>query len=144
MRPFWIAVVAALIIGQGPALGAGLLLEEEPRTDFTVYGWTFLALTVATLSLASTANSDSKGALDKADASYRQYLTATAPTAIAAFRGQTEKFHEEAKSLEKRANVGAYLALLFGLTSYYSFFPDSLPEGPVLISNMGIVFRLRF
>lgn len=142
MRPLWIAVVAALIAGQ--ALGAGLLLEEEPRTDFTVYGWTFLALTAATLSLASSANSDSKEALNKANASYRQYLTATSGDTIAAFRGQTEKFHEEAKSLEKRANVGAYLALLFGLTSYYSFFPDSLPDGPVLVSDMGIVFRLRF
>ena len=70
--------------------------------------------------------------------------TDTVERAIAAFRGQTEKFHEEAKSLEKRANVGAYLALLFGLTSYYSFFPDSLPGGPVLVSDMGIVFRLRF
>ena len=144
MRPFWIAVVAALIIGPGQALGARLMLEEEPRTDFTVYGWTFLALTAATLFYASTANSDSKGALDQANASYQQYLTATSDDTIAAFRGQTEKLHEEAKSLEKRANVGAYLALLFGLTSYYSFFPDSLPDGPVLISNMRIVFRLRF
>ena len=142
MRPFWIAVVAALIAGQ--ALGAGLLLEEEPRTDFTVYGWTFLALTAATLSLASSANSDSKEALNKANASYRQYLTATSDPTIAAFRGQTEKFHGEAKSLEKRATAGAYLALLLGLTSYYSFFPESLPDGPVLVSDMGIVFRLRF
>ena len=143
MRPIWIAVVAALMLGQGQALGAGLMLEEEPRTDFRVFAWPFFALSAVTGIYAFTALSDSKDALDQANASYQQYLTASEST-VATYRSQTESFHQEAKSLEKRANVGALLALLFGLTSYYSFFPDSLPDGPVLISDMRIVIRLRF
>jgi hypothetical protein len=144
MRVLALAILALALAWGRPALGGEMMLREPPRETFTGYGWTFLFLSVATLAYGSQALSDSKDSLDKADASYQQYLAATDPNEITNQRIATNGFLNDARADEKRANVALYLGILFGLTSYYSFFPEHGPQAPIVIGHNGIIIRHRF
>ncbi len=144
MRQAVLAILLTIALGHGQVLGAELFLKEQPRTDVTDFGWTFLVLSATTLVLSAKYLSDSQDNLDLADQSYTSYKSATSPTDITNFRNDTTRYHNDAISLERRANIGIYLSILFGVVSYYSFYPESLPDSPVLVSLNGIIIRHRF
>ena len=144
MRAPIVAMLAVgLFVGQ-PALGAGLMLEDPPADYYTAWGWTFLALSAVTLAYAVQQNTDAQDSLDNANASFTQYQAAGDSTTAATLRVQTSSYLNDARTEEKRANVGFYVAVLLGLTSYYSFFPEDLPGEGFSLTHTGFIFRQKF
>ena len=60
MRVACVLVAALLLLGGSPALGQQLMLEEEPPTEFTGTGWTFLVLSLVTLGYGLKVLADSE------------------------------------------------------------------------------------
>ncbi|MEE8395089.1 MAG: hypothetical protein V3S29_03475, partial [bacterium] len=133
MRLLWMALVALLLFGQAPALGRGLMLNEEARTDFSSYGWTFYGLSAAMLLLASQSYTASQDALATANANYVSYQ-ATPTTDLQTL---AEAFLSSAQAEETKANAALFLSVLFGVTGYYSFHPEDLPETTIFVHPRG-------
>ena len=145
MRLISMVITLFFLGGTGLALGSDLMLEEPPRTSFTGFGITFLLLTAVSGAYAAQAKSESETALAAANSSYAQYLAAGSdPDAQTTYKQQTKDDLAEAQSMEKKANTGYYLTLLFAVTSYYSFFPGHLPDNTILVTQNGLIIQHRF
>lgn len=140
MRIAWLALAALLLLGPGPGLAKGLMLDEEPRTDFTSYGWTFYGLSAAMLLLASQSYTASQDALATANANYVSYQ-ATPTTDLQTL---AEAFLSSAQAEETKANAALFLSVLFGVTGYYSFHPEDLPETTIFVHPRGVTVLRRF
>ncbi|MEE8395787.1 MAG: hypothetical protein V3S29_07000, partial [bacterium] len=119
----------------------GLMLNEEARTDFSSYGWTFYGLSAAMLLLASQSYTASQEALATADANYALYVADNADTVAQA---AAEGFLSSAQAEETKANAALFLSVLFGLTGYYSFHPEDLPETTIFVHPRGVTVLRRF
>ncbi len=137
------ALVLALILGR-PALAREMMLEGEPSRDFSDYGWTFLILTGTSLLYGINSYNGSQDSLDDAEANYQLYLNAGTSDAATAYRAATNNSLNDARTEETRANIALYLTILFGLTSYYSFNPEALPENTLFVGHNSIIFRTTF
>ena len=144
MRVTCVLVAALLLVGGSPALGQQLMLEEEPPTEFTGTGWTFLVLTLATLSYGLKVRADSKDDLSRADTTFAQYLAAGTPAQATTLRAATDDALNDARANEKRANVAFALTILFGLTAYFSFLPDHMPDASLVVTPQGMLYTYRF
>ena len=144
MRVACVLVAALLLLGGSPALGQQLMLEEEPPTEFTGTGWTFLVLSLATLSYGLKVLADSDDDLDRAEAKYTQYLAAGTGPQATTLRAATNDALNDARANEKRANVAFALTILFGLTSYFSFLPDHMPDASLVMTPQGMLYTYRF
>ena len=144
MRAPIVAMLAVGLFVGHPALGAELMLDEAPADSHTAWGWTFLALSAVSLAYAVQQNSDAQDSLDNANASFTQYQAAGDGTTAATLRVQTSSYLNDARTEEKRANVGFYAAILFGLTSYYSFFREDLPGEGFSLTHTGFIYRQKF
>lgn len=146
MRAASILIVAALILGNSMAFGqeSSLMLEEEPRTDFSVFGWTFLVLSLGTLAYGAKVYDDSQDDLDKADANFVSYQAASSSNEATTFRNAVSENLNDARANEDRANLALFLAFVFGLTSWYSFNAEDLPEGGLAMTSNSIILRHRF
>ena len=113
--------LAMLVAGPSAARAEEMLLKQEPWRSGPALGWTFAGLTIVSLAVASNGYSESRTALRQADSAYTQYRSATNTTDALYYRDQTEHFHNRAKSYESTANAAGWLAVVFALTSYYSF-----------------------
>ena len=133
----------ALFLGRS-AQAAELMLEEKPSGDFSGFGWTFLVLTGTTLLYGIQTYNDSKDSLDEAEANYQLYLTAGTSTDATFYRAATSDRLNNARTDETRANIALYLTILFGLTTYYSFNPEALPENTLFVGHNSIIFRTTF
>ena len=140
MRIAWLALAALLLLGPGPGLAKGLMLDEEPRTDFTSYGWTFYGLSAAMLVLASQSYTASQDALATANANYVSYQA----TPTADLQTLAEAFLSSAQAEETKANAALFLSVLFGVTGYYSFHPEDLPETTIFVHPRGVTVLRRF
>ena len=120
------------------------MLDEPPADSYTAWGWTFLALGAVTLAYAVQQNSDAQDSLDAANASFASYQAAGDSASAANLRVETSGFLNDARTEEKRANVAFYAAILFGLTSYYAFLPEHLPEAGFSLTHNGFIFRHKF
>lgn len=141
MRLLWMALVALLLFLQAPALGRGLMLNEEARTDFSSYGWTFYGISGALFLLGVQSYSASQDALATADANYALYVADNTDTVAQA---AAEGFLSSAQAEETRANAAFFLSVLFGLTGYYSFHPEDLPETTIFVHPRGVTVLRRF
>ena len=72
MRTLSVLVILVLVSGSTAAFAqdSGLMLEQEPRKDFTGFGWTFLLLSVATLAFGVKSKADSDDDLERAEANF--------------------------------------------------------------------------
>lgn len=146
MRAGCLGLIVLILLGYGSAFGreSELILEEEPRSDYTVFGWTFLVLTAATLAFGLKSVEDSDDDLATADASYSQYQSATTSSDAATFRQATENSLNNARANEERANLAFMATFLFGLTAYASFFPESLPGVSIAATANSVIIQQRF
>ncbi|MCZ6559244.1 MAG: hypothetical protein O7A69_15940 [SAR324 cluster bacterium] len=140
MRAVCIMLLLFLLTGGGSAWGQMMLLEEEASKDHSGAGVTFLLLSVVTLAYGLKSFNDSQDDLDRADASFAQYQAA--PTT--ALQVATSDALNDARVNEDRANAAVFLTILFGLTSYYSFYPEDLPDVSLAATPGGILYRYRF
>ena len=145
MRVLCLVIVAVLLTG-GSALAQGrrLMLDEEPSRTFNGLGWTFLFLSVATLAYGAKVLGDSDDDLDRADQSFTAYQSAGSASQATSLRTATNSALNDARTNEERANVALFLAVLFGITSYYSFNPEDLPDNSLTVTRSGILFSHRF
>lgn len=144
MRSFCLAITILLLVWQAPASAADLILTEESDESFTGYGWAFLVLSLASASYGSQAKSDADIALAEADASFASYNAAATSDEASTYREATVNHLNDAQTHEKRANAGYFLAVFLGVSSYYSFFPEHLPDNTVLVTQRGIALQYRF
>ena len=146
MRTVSVLMILALMLGSALAFAqdSKLMLEQEPRTDFTVYGWTFLLLSLSTLAYGAKVHGDSQDDLDKADANFAGYQVAATPADATAFRTAANENLNDARAKEERANLALFFGILFGITSWYSFNAEDLPEGGLAMTRNSVIFRLRF
>lgn len=140
MRAVCIMLLLFLLAGSGSAWGQMMLLEEENSEDHTGAGVTFLLLSMVTLAYGINSFSDSQDDLDRADASYAQFQV----TSTTALQEATSDALNDARVNEDRANAAVFLTLLFAITSYYSFFPEDLPDVSLAATPRGILYRYRF
>ncbi len=146
MRTLSVMVILVFVSGSTVALaqGSGLMLEQEPRKDFTGFGWTFLLLTAATLALGVKAKADSDDDLERAETSFANYQNATTSGDAATFRATTDSALNDARANEGRANLALFLTFVFGLTAWYSFNPEDLPDNSLAVTHNAIIFQHRF
>ena len=146
MRGICLIMIAVLILGNSAAFAqeSKLILEEEPRTDFTVYGWTFLLLSLGTFAYGASVYSDSQDDIDKADANFAGYESATTQEDATAYRTAANEDLNNARAKEGRANLALWLGIIFGLTSWYSFNAEDLPETGLALTGNSIILRHRF
>lgn len=146
MRAVSIFIILSLVLGNTVvfAQDSELMLEREPRTDFTVYGWTFLLLTLGTLAYGVKSYDDSQDDLDKAEANFVSYQAAGTASDAATFRAATDENLNDARANEERVNLALFLTIVFGLTSWYSFNAEDLPDSGLALSHNAIIFRHRF
>ena len=133
-------IVVMLLMGQGSAVAGELMLRDDPPKDtYWGYGLTFLVLSGASAAYSQTAAAESEDKLAKAKTLYD---TAKGSGDSAAQEKATTAL-DDARSAEMRANAAAYMSLVFLLTSYFSFFPNHLPDNTVLMPT-GIAYQIRF
>lgn len=146
MRAISVLIVAALVLGNAMAFGRepNLILEQEPRTDFTVFGWTFLVLTLGTLAYGAKVYDDSQDDLDKAELNFASYQAAASDTEATTFRNAVSENLNDARANENRANLALFMAFMFGLTSWYSFNAEDLPDTGLALTTNSIILRHRF
>lgn len=146
MRAASIFIIVALVLGSTPALAqkSKLLLEEQPRTNFTVYGWTFLLLSLGTLAYGAKAYDDSQEDLDNADANFASYQTASSASEATTFRNAANENLNDARANESRANLALWLGIIFAATSWYSFNAEDLPESGLALTRDSVILRYRF
>ena len=146
MRAISILIVAALVLGNSIAFGqeSSLMLEQEPRTDFSVYGWTFLLLSLGTLAYGAKVYGDSQDDQDTAEVNYASYQAATSSSEATTFRDAVSENLNDARANENRANLALYMAFVFGLTSWYSFNAEDLPDARLAVTTNSIILRHRF
>ncbi len=137
------ALVLALLLGR-PALAREMMLEDEPSREFSDYGWTFLVLAGSSLLYGINSYNSSRDSLDEAKANYQLYLGAGTSDAVTAYRAATNDSLNDARTEETRANIALYLTILFGVTSYYSFNPEDLPDNTLFVGHNSIIFRTTF
>lgn len=144
MRALALVVLGLALICARPALAQNLMLKEEPRTDFDSFGWTFLILSGTMFLYGVNAFNNSRDSLDEAKARYQVYLDAGAEADFTQLRANVKNSLNEARVDEKRANIALYLTILFGITSYYSFHPEDLPDTSIFVGFNTIGVRHRF
>lgn len=146
MRAISVLIVAALVLGNSMAFGreSSLILEQEPRTDFTAFGWTFLLLSLGTLAYGAKVYGDSQDDLDKAELNFASYQVATSDTEATTFRDAVSENLNDARANENRANLALFMAFMFGLTSWYSFNAEDLPDAGLALTTNSIILRHRF
>ncbi|MCZ6533677.1 MAG: hypothetical protein O7A08_12020 [SAR324 cluster bacterium] len=145
MRAVCIMLLLFLLTGGGSAWGQMMLLEEEASKDHSGAGVTFLLLSVVTLAYGLKSFNDSQDDLDRAEASFVQHeAVRVAGGDTSALRAATSDALNDARVNEDRANAAVFLTILFGLTSYYSFYPEDLPDVSLAATPGGILYRYRF
>ncbi len=133
-----------LTAGQAPLLASDLMLHDDSEPDTTAMGWTFLGLTVAALGVAAVSFTESQDELNAAEKDHKRYDAAASEIDTLRFRRKTETHHDNAKAAETRANVGLALALVFALTSYFSFSADELPDVSLSLTTNTAAVQWRF
>lgn len=143
MRLLGLSVAILLVLGQMPALGKGLMLDEPEPTSFTGYGWTFLGLSLVMAAYAQQSQTAADDALADAQAAYVNYQGADSST-VEGYRYEASRALTDAKVAEEKANGALFLTVLFALTSYYSFFPNHAPDATIIVHPRGVALLYRF
>ena len=146
MRAVSILMVVSFLLGSSMAFGreSSLILEQEERTEFSGFGWTFLFLSLGTVAYGVKAYGDSQDDLDKAELNYASYQTASSDTDATTFRNAVNENLNDARANENRANLALFIGFIFGLTSWYSFNADELPEAGLAFTQNSVIIRHRF
>ena len=134
----WILML--VILGQGSALGGEMILHDDPPKDtYWGYGLMFLVLSGAAAGYSDTAAKDSEEKLAEAKTLYASAKASGDP----AEQDAATAALQDARQTELYANASAYMSVIFLLSSYFSFFPNHLPDNTVLTPN-GIAYQVRF
>jgi hypothetical protein len=146
MRTLSVLVILLLVSASTAAFAqdSGMMLAQEPRKDFTGFGWTFLLLTAATLAYGVKAKADSDDDLERAEVNFTSYQNATTPTELTAFRTAANSALNDARANEERANLALFMTFVFGLTAWYSFNPEDLSDNSLAVTHNAIIFQHRF
>ena len=137
-------LVPLLLLFALPAWGSQDMMLREDGTSPEIVGWTFAGLSGIALLAAANGYTESQKSQEEADKAYEKYQAADNAEDANRYHKKTNSFRNSAIAYESTTNGGFYLSLLFALVSYYSFNPESAPQGPVLISQRGIGFLHRF
>lgn len=140
-----LTLVAALL--PQAASGRDLMLDSDTelgRGGQIATGLSFTALTLLSLGYAVYSYNLAQDELDKADKDYEAYQDATTEEDAVELHGKVEDHHDKAKTAETRANIAIALTLVFALTAFYSFSPDSAPNFSVTATTQGPVLEWRF
>jgi hypothetical protein len=129
------------------ALARDMMLDsgtEMSPGGLQATGWTFTALTLLSLGYAAYSYNVTQDELDKADENYEDYQNASTESDAVSSRSKVESHHDKAKSAETRTNIAIALSLIFAVTAFYSFSPDSAPNISVTATTRGPIFEWRF
>ena len=129
-----------------PALAGDLMLEDAEigPSGMTGVGWSFTGLTLVSLGFSVYYYNQSQDELDKADKNYKQYKAADTTADALFYRDKVQKHRSSARTAETRANLGIALTLVFALTAFYSFSPDSAPDISITATLNGPMLEWRF
>lgn len=137
--------LGAALLAPGPARAdEELLLERTAEPPYQAYGWTFLGLSLVSLAVGVDQYNAREDELDAADEAFDRYRAAGTAEAAVFWRQKTRKHLDQAQVAETRVNLAIALVVLFGLTSYYSFDPESGQAPSVLPRHDGVALRVKF
>ena len=117
---------------------------EIGPSGMTGVGLTFTGFTLVTLGYTVYYYNLSQDELDKADKNYKQYKAAGTTADALFYRDKVRKHRNSARTAETRANLGIALTLVFALTAFYSFSPDSAPDISITATPNGPLLEWRF
>ena len=144
----FLTLIALGTAALAPAARARELMLDSPAEPsegtLTAYGWTFTTLTLVALGYGVLAYSESQDEQDEADKNYDQYQAADTTADALYYRQRVERHQDKAQSAETRANIAIALTLVFALTAFYSFSPDSAPNLSVTANLNGPMLVWRF
>jgi hypothetical protein len=143
MKPLVTILACVLVLGWAVPARAELTLSEAPRKNFTWYGVLFLGLSLGSFAAAANDYKESNDALDKADASYKQYQGATTSSDADRYHRQTARYRRQAVGFESTGNAAAMLGLIFGVTGVACFFTNDR-DTPILLSYNRVTVRMQF
>ena len=140
MRLLTTLIILLMLFGQGTAMAGEMMLRDDPHEgSYWGYGLTFLLMSGASAGYSKTAAADSEEKLAYAKTLYAAAKESGDTTA----QDQANSALQDARSAEQRANAAAYMAVVFLFTSYFSFFPNHLPDNTI-ITPLGVAYQVKF
>lgn len=139
-------VFVTALVPQGASAREMMLDEpaEMSRGGEIATGWVFTGLTLLSIGYAAYSYQQSQDELDDADKAYDDYRNAESEADANALHRDVEDHHDKAKAAETRANIAIALTLVFAVTAFFSFSPDSAPNLSLKATTRGPLLEWRF